>query len=265
MAENYKNAGVNNSVLRACLILDLFTPSKSEWSLKEIAQQCDIGVTTVMPLLRSLETVGYLERNPNTKMYCLGMKFIEKSQVKLNSLNIIDCSKDLLRRMSEQYGVNTHLAVLDRGEIVYLSRYAAMVHSLIPSHVGKRLPVYCTALGKAILANLDASEAGRVLAMQEFRQYTPKTVQDADALRVQLEQVRANGYAVDDEEHQMGSYCLAAPVFASNGTVCAAISASIVKTDERMRIVPALTDVIRECAAQISKNIGYRGFSDARV
>ena len=248
---------LNNSVLRACFILDLFTPAKTEWSLKEIATKCEIGMTTAMPLLRSLEKAGYLERDDITKMYRLGMKFVEKSRIKLDSLNIIDCSDALLKQMSEQFGVNTHLAVLDNGEIVYLSRHAALVHSLVPSYVGKRLPVYCTALGKAILANCASSQVDQILEKQTFHSYTPNTVKDAEAFRAILETVRANGYATDDEEHQMGSYCISAPIFSSTGTVCAAISASIVKTEERLKIVPELILAVKNCAAKISKEMGY--------
>ena len=194
----------NGSVLRACFILDLFTPAKNEWTLKEISAKCEQSPNTTLPLLKALETTGFLERNSETKAYRLGMKFVEKGQIKLNSLDIISCSGPYLKKISEQFGLTTHLGMLDRGEIVYLSRYAAKLHSLVPSHVGKRVPVYCSALGKALIAYLSPEQTDRLLSELHFHQYTAKTIRDVETLKQSLSEVRSRGYAIDDEEHQNG-------------------------------------------------------------
>ena len=258
MEKKSENQYCNGSVLRACFILDLFTPAKNEWTLKEIAKQCKSSSTTVLPLLKALESAEFLERDSQTKAYRLGMKFVEKSQIKLNSLDIIGMSVAPLKRISEQFVVNTHLAMLDRGEMVYLLRFAATLHSLVPAHVGKHVPVYCSALGKALLAYLQPDEAERLIETQTFRQYTPKTIKTADELRAALEGVRERGYATDDEEHQIGNYCISVPIFSAMGTVCASISASMVKTEEQLSKIPALTDAMLRCGAEISASMGYR-------
>lgn len=256
--EHEKKEALNNSVLRACFIMDLFTPAQSEWTLKSIARECGISVTTALPFLRSLEKSGYLERDEKSKTYRLGMKFVEKSQIKLNSLNIIERSDAILRELSSRFGTNTHLAVLDRTEIVYLARHEAVIHSLTPSYVGKRLPAFCTALGKVMLAYMPTSDASAVLECTDMVKYTQRTKNDRAELLVDFENIRRQGYAVDDEEYQLGGFCVAAPVFNSSGDVCAAVSASITKTAENMEKTPLIISALMDAGSAISQKMGCR-------
>ncbi len=259
MSETKKTGeACNNSILRACYILDLFTVENDKWSLKDIAERCDISPTTAIPVLRSLEMTGYLERDPESKLYTLGIKLIEKSQIKINSMNIIDSAAGILREFSKQFRVNTHLARMDMGDVIYLSRYESVVHSLTPSYVGKRIPVYCSSLGKAILAYLPPEDAEEILANLQFRRLTANTKTDPAALYEELEQTRRRGYATDDEEYQMNCFCIAVPIFDYADKVCASISCSIIKTKENMERIPLLAKELQTAGRRISRSIGYR-------
>lgn len=255
--EKKKAEPCNGSILRACAILDFFTVEESCWSLKDIAKKCGIPPTTAIPVLRALEVSGYLERDPETKLYSLGIKLLEKSKVKLNSMNIIDCAAPVLRELSRAWQVNSHLARLDSGDVIYLDRHEAVVHSLSPSYVGKRIPAYCSSLGKAILAYLNEEDVRTILKNMRYRKFTKNTLTDPDAILADLIRTVRRGYAIDDEEYQPGGYCIAVPVFDAMGKVCASVSCSMIKTEETEERMPGLIDALKQAGRTISAAMGY--------
>lgn len=254
-----KTEPCNGSILRACAILDFFTVEENRWSLKDIARKCGISSTTAIPVLRALEVSGYLERDPETKLYSLGIKLLEKSQVKLNSLNVIDCAAPVLRELSRGYSVNSHLARLDAGDVIYLARYEAVVHSLSPSYVGKRIPAYCSSLGKAILAYMNREDVRMILENTHFKRFTPHTMTDPETVLTDLSKTVGRGYAIDDEEYQPGGYCVAVPVFDAMGTVCASVSCSMTKGEETEQRLPGLITALKQAGREISAAMGYGG------
>lgn len=256
--ENPTSGGAcNNSILRACYILDLFTVEDEQWTLKEIADRCHISPTTAIPVLKSLEMCGYLERDANTKRYTLGIKFLEKSQIKINSINIIDKSSGILHNFSRKYRVNTHLGRLDGSDVIYLDRHEAVVHSLSPSYIGKRIPAYCSAMGKVLLAYLDEEDLKIALDNCEMKKFSINTITDPQELRNELESIRRAGFSVDDEEYQTNGYCIGVPIFDVTGKVCAAISCSVTKTPENIKNIPQLKESMIKIGKEISHSVGY--------
>ncbi len=232
-----KNGAVNQSVERACYILELFTPLHPEWSLKELAEACSIAVTTVMPLLKALENAGFLERHPDTKKYQLGMKFIEKGQQVLAGIDIRELALRPTKALAVQFEATVHLGVLDGAEVIIIDRQdmkRELLDTMYPAYVGKRLPADRTALG---------------LVLSAYAADTPTDKQ---------KEIQQNGYAIDDELHQPNGLCVAAPLFLHNGKVCAALSLSMIKSDARMQQLPEIITAVKQAAQTISQKMGYR-------
>ena len=257
MTKKEQEKPCNDSILRACYILDLFTVENDKWILRDIAAKCGISPTTAIPVLRSLEKCGYLERDPETKQYSLGIRFLEKSQIKINSMNIIDISAKVLKNFSKKYSVNTHLGRLEGGDVIYLDRHEAVVHSLSPSYVGKRIPAYCSSMGKALLAHLEYGDLIELLRTYPIRKITFNTKTEVDEIVEELKETLARGYAIDDEEYQARGYCIAVPIYDVSGRVCAAISCSTTKTPENMKNIPTLQKAMIDAGKEISAALGY--------
>ena len=247
----------NGSIMRACKILELFDAETPSWSLKDIAEACDLSSTTVMPVLRSLELNGFVDRDPKTKKYSLGMKFVEMGQKKVNSIDITQISSKYLNAISKKFLINTHIGVLFQGEVMYLGRHQAITHSLATSYVGKRIPAYCSAMGKAMLAYIDVDPL-EIIRSGSLYSFTPYTHTNLDVIAEDIEKTRERGYSIDDEEYQMGGYCIGVPIFNAYGKVCAAISGSIVKTEENMKKADELIEALIEAGEKISAEMGYK-------
>lgn len=249
---------INQSVQRACHILSLFNAYRNKWTMKEIAEACGVTPTTVLPILRSLEAAGYLERDQKTKQYRLGLLFVEKGNIVVSGLDLREQAADIIRGLSNRFKVNSHLGILDGCEVIYIDRYAAVMHTLSASFIGRRVPVYCTAMGKAMLANLESNEIYQTVEKIKFIQYTNNTITDRVSLMQELNKVKKQGYSVDDAEFQMGGFCIGAPVFDSTNTVAGAISASVTNTPENMSRINELIMATVNAAKTISQRMGYR-------
>lgn len=232
-----KNSVVNQSVERACHILELFTPQHPEWSLKEIAAASEVAATTVMPLLKSLENGGFLERHADTKKYRLGMKFVEKGQQVLAGMDIRELALRPAKALAAQFEATAHLGVLEGEEVIIIDRQdmkRELLDTMYPAYIGKRLPAGCTALGLVLTAHT------------------------ADIPTDEQKEIVKRGYAIDDELHQPNGLCVAAPLFSYDGKVCAALSLSMIKNDSRTQQLPEIIAAVKQAAQTISQKMGYR-------
>ncbi|NLK39299.1 MAG: IclR family transcriptional regulator [Clostridiales bacterium] len=245
----------NQSIVRAGYIIDLFTVQNDKWSMKDLAKACNIPTTTIVPILKSLEMIGYLERDPDTKLYRIGMKFVKKAQLVTMGTDLRETAHKVLRELSFKYNLNTHLAVMDNGEMIYIDRCEAIVNTLIPSYIGKRIPSYCTALGKAMLAFMNPKDVERIIDVNKLTKYTPHTIDKWPELTKQLAGIREKGYAIDDEEYQLGGYCIGVPIFDSKNNAVASISISIPKMNKNFSKIDSIIMSICEAGRIISNNV----------
>lgn len=247
---------LNTSLAKALRILELFDGDHRELSLSDLARGLGLRPGSIYPIVYTLWRHGYLERDPETKKYRLGLKFLLQANHILSSLDIREQAKPVIRRIAREFGVNTHLAVLYEDEVLYLDREEAAPSVVIPSVIGRRVPAHCTALGKVLLA-FQPEVAERVLSKGELPALTPKTITSPVGLRRELEGVRKAGYAVDDEEFHEGNVCVAAPVRNYRGTVVAAISLSLPKSRLEREPLERFVGAITEGALEISRSMGY--------
>lgn len=248
---------VNTSLAKALLVLDLFNGVEGGLSLSEIAQRMDTRPGSIYPIIYTLHKFGYLERDPETKKYSLGLRILALANQILSSLDIREKAKPVLKRLAREFEVNAHLAILYEGEVLYLDREEAAPSVVIPSAIGRRVPPHCTALGKVLLAqNQEALE--ELLAKGPLPALTPNTITNPELLRRELERVQKQGYAIDWEEFHEGNICVAAPVRNYRGKVVAAISISLPKARLTHDSLDRFVQAIVQGAHEVSSAIGYR-------
>mgnify|MGYP001133231595 CR=1 FL=1 len=252
-----KERYLNISLAKALRVLDLLTGADGRLSLSEIAQGMNTRPGSIYPIVYTLHKLGYLERDPETKKYSLGLRILVLANAILSSLDVREKSKPVLKKLARELEVNAHLAVLYEGEVLYLDREEAAPSVVIPSVIGRRVPPHCTALGKVLLAH-DPEALATVLAKGSLPALTPSTITNPELLQRELARVRQQGYAIDWEEFHEGNVCVAAPVRNYRGKTVAAISVSLAKArlthDSLDRFVQAVVHGARE----ISSKMGYR-------
>jgi DNA-binding IclR family transcriptional regulator len=212
-----------------------------------------------------LERHGYLERSSTGEKYHLGAKLVQLGMHALNSLDLGKIATPHLEDLVRQTGETAHVGVLRQGEIVSLF-YSQGTHLLRPpATVGRRVPVHCTSLGKAILAFLPEEEQKRILAGISYKPYTRKTITRSSDLKLELKRIRNAGYALDREEFEEGLKCLGAPVWDHSGHVIAAISVAMPSSRMKTGRIPELARAVVKAAAELSSGLGYRQAQNLRT
>ena len=245
------------SVERALDILNLFDGSHAELGNTEIAKMLSMDPGTVSGLIYTLKVNNYLDQNPDNRKYRIGLKLAERAAVLLGHIDLRKIATPYLEELRQWSGESINLAIRDHDEVVYIERLFGH-HSLgIRSELGKRACLHSTALGKAILANMNLKETQSILTGYKFISITPKTITNLKDFLKELEIVKKTGYAIDEEENELGGRCLAAPIFNNIGIPVAAVSISVpIQRLPREKIIE-YGKRIKEVALDISRNLGY--------
>ncbi|PAE23725.1 IclR family transcriptional regulator [Bacillus sp. 7894-2] len=244
------------SVSRALDIITLISLKKNGLGVTEIANQIDINKSSVYRILSTLVQYGYIEQDTETGKYKLGYKFLEISSKLLESIDLRAEARPFLQELENETNEVIHLVVYDQGEVVYIEKLEGNETLRMHSKVGKRAPMHCTSVGKAILAHLPSSIVFDILERKGMPVHTDKTITDKDEFMKELGQVRQKGYALDLEENEYGITCVAVPIFDHLGKVIAAVSISgptIRMTDDRL---DALKSIMVKTGKDISTRLG---------
>jgi len=215
------------SVQRALDILNLFNNGQAELGNSEIARLVGLPVGTASGLIYTLKINNYLDQNPANRKYRLGLKLAERASVLLDQLDIRKISAQYLEDLRVWCDESINLAIRDGSEVVYIERLFGN-HALgIRSELGKRGPLHSTALGKAIVSFLPEPEFNTLFSQYDFIAVTPFTITGLDQFREEVDKIRTVGYAVDEQENEMGGRCVGAPIFNHMGYPIAAVSISV--------------------------------------
>ena len=241
------------SVERIFALIELLAAHPAGASLQTLAQGTALAKSTVHRLLASLVGLGYVSQEETSGRYRLTLKMFELSSGIVNDMAIMEVAKAHLERLAQRTGETVHLVIRDGQDIVYIYK-TENGPMRMSSRVGMRSPLYCTGVGKAILATLPAGEVAQVWAASRPRKLTERTVADLPHLQEQLETVRAKGYAVDDEENELGVRCVAVAIPGPDGRADSAFSISGLTpymTPERIRRIAAMaldsrTDILAD-------------------
>lgn len=244
------------SVANAARLLQAFTPEHPELGISDLAKRLGLAKSTVHRLASTLIEAKFLEQNQRTVKYQLGLAVFELGACVASRMDVSVQSIPYLESLMEQSGETVHLAILDETEVLYINKIESRQTIRMNSRIGRRGPVYCTGVGKALLA-FQPPEEIELLIASGLAQRTPNTITDPDKFRRHLSEVRERGYAIDDEEVEIGMRCLAAPIRDHSSKVIASISLcgpSQRLTRERLlAFAPSVIDT----ADTISARLGY--------
>lgn len=244
------------TVQKAAQVLRLFTPRQPEWGVTEVAAALAIPKSGAHALLRTLAAEGLLQRTPNGR-YRLGWSLFELSQTLLDSSALLRVARPVMERLVAGWGETTHLAVLVDGQVLYVEKLQGdRALEIVLSGVGKRLPAHCSGVGKVLLAHQPWETVLQIVQRTGLVSFTPNTIRTVEQLREELERVRQQGFAYDQEEVMVGLCCAAAPIYDESGQVIAAMSLSV----PAYRFYPnrqRLTTAIVDAARRVSEELGY--------
>lgn len=247
-----ENRGTVQSVERAIQILRLFE-AHEKLGITEISKKLGLHKSTAYGLAHTLAVNGFVAQDEETGRYMLGTELLRIGSRVQSSLR--DIGAPHVKQIMESTRETANLVVRDGAYVVYIDKQESTHSMRICTSIGQKLPMYCTAVGKAILANLPWSEAEDLIDESGFEPYTENTVKTKRELIGQLDQVRKNGYALDNEELEYGLVCVGVPIFGRNRVPVGALSVSGPKqrmsADNIMKMYP---EILRH-AEEISQRI----------
>jgi DNA-binding IclR family transcriptional regulator len=252
------NDGLTQSVGRALEILTCFTDSQPRLRVSDIARLRGLSQSTVSRLLGTMESLGFVERDPQTGLYQLGLELVTLAGVALNQIEVRRQAMAELSSVAAQTGLAVNLAILRDDAIFYLATVEGPRAPKLFTMIGKRNPLHCTAMGKALLAYQPDDEREAILARLSYPRYTPSTAASADDLRPMLQRVLERGYATEHEELAFGRACVAAAIRDASGQIVAStsISGPLSALDLEHREAEIARRVI-EVADHISHQLGF--------
>lgn len=245
------------SVIKALDIMELLN-CEGELGISEMADKLKWDKSTVYRLVATLREKGYVTQNPASQKYSNSMKLFEMGNSVVERLGFRRKCQPYLEELAVLTKETVNLAIQDGKEIIYIDKIESRATIKVDLGIGKRLPMYCTGLGKAILACLPEEEVETLLREETFHAHTPNTVTSLEELKLQLSQIRHQGYSLDNEEYVLGLKCVASPIWNYQKKPVAAISVAIPEYryengTEHIDYIRAVTDI----AAKISRELGF--------
>jgi IclR family acetate operon transcriptional repressor len=246
------------AVERALAMLEAVSQVSDGLSNAEISRKLNIPKSSASYILRTLEAQGYLTRDSESGKYRVGLKILSLSRGALGGLDVRGVALPVMRHLTHQTGLTCHLAVLDGSDAVYIEKVEPEGFIRMDTWVGRRMRVHATSVGKAIVAYLPQDQLEEILRKSGMEKRTPKTISTVPRLLKELEKVRAQGYAVDDEENNLGARCVGAPVFDERGSIEASLGLSGTTQQVSPQTMPRILEALKDAARHISMGMGYR-------
>lgn len=250
-----------HSVIKAFGLLETIGPaSQGGLSLSELSRRNDLHPSTAHRLLHTLIVLGYVRQDPATRRYLPGPRVLAAGSAApaQGHDDLGATAEPVLRRLAEEVGETVNLFVLDGLDIVHLAQSEGPAAIRMSTQVGTRLPAYCTAAGKVLLAHLPPQALRERVDRLHLAPRTPNTIVDADDLLVELDRIRRRGYAVDDEEQAIGVRSVAAAVRGRGGDTVAAVSVSGPAGRVNVHYIAELAQKVQVAAAQLAHDLGGR-------
>jgi len=227
----------------------------SSASLEELSRSARLAKPTTYRFLMTLRDLGYVRKDDGDRWF-LTMKLFAVGSKALDHIELPKVARPVAERLSADLGETVHMGVLDEGEALYVLKIESKYTIRMYSRVGKKIPLYCSAMGKVLLSDMNDEERAATIASIKLGPFTPNTIRTAEALEHELERVRTEGFAVDAGEHEEGVACIAAPIRDYSGRAVAAISVSwpTFRFEEERRA--EYRERIMAAAAEISSVLG---------
>jgi DNA-binding IclR family transcriptional regulator len=247
--------GVLSKVLS---IFELLDRAPGGLQLRHIAEQAKLNKSTAYRFLAHLENEGYLLRDAEGA-YLVGPRLVRLGSGSTWQSTLCRVGRPVLESLWTESGETVNLGVLDGKDVLYLDVIESPHNFRLVSQVGMRRPLYCTGLGKVILAFLPARQREELIVATKFERLTPHTLVRAADFRAELQRIQRRCYALDNEEAVSGARCVAAPVFDHTGMVVAGISVSGPATRMTRGRITEIGATLKAAAHEVSRQLGYSG------
>lgn len=236
---------------KALNILELFDERGKELTVTEVSGSLDLNKPSSFRILSNLEDFGYLDKDPKTARYRLGPKLYDLGSLAEPHARIRKVAHPFLEKLNEQCHETVHLAVLHKGQALYVDKLEGKRTIRVITRVGARLPAHCSGVGKVLLSALSEEALGNTLLEKGLSRFTNNTITDLDFLKQELAKCRKRGHATDNEEIEEGLKCVAAPVY-EKGEIVAAISISA-HSERFNKETPRYVSMVKGTAKAISE------------
>jgi len=250
-----------NSIEKSIKILDYLSYTERSIGITELSLKLSFPKSTVHRILNSLLSYSLVSQEEETSKYKLGLKIIEYSNSFYNSFDFRQIARPILKKICTETGLTTSLTAWYTGHSICIDSVTPSkklnTHPLFVE-IGKKMPFYCTASAKVLLAYQSSEEIKRIINENPLQKYTPRTIVDPKKLEEHLSKIRKNGFAICDEELEEGIKAIAAPIKKINGKTIASITitglAKRMSSSNSERFIKIVTDSAKE----ISKRLGYQ-------
>lgn len=237
-------------------IIEVISAYSEGLGITEISNILSLNKSTVHRIASALLSRGYLEKSLSGGKYKIGLSFIQIGSSRLNDIEIKTEARPFLASLAQRLGQPVHLGILDLPDVVYIDKVDNVNSLRIYSQIGKRIDIFCSALGKALVSGMNEESLDNCLSGIKYVKHTELTITNSEELKKQIHASTQKGYFIDDCEHEEGIRCIAAPIYDYRHKIIAAVS--ITGTDDVF--TPDRDDdigsLVIECAANISKRLG---------
>lgn len=243
---------------RALDILECFNFQNKQLSLTDIVKRTGLNKTTVKRLVSNLATRGYLQLDPQSKMYQLGMRLFEMGGIVFSSFSLRQSAVYPMTHLQNKTGATVLLGVCMDDQLVYMDKREGAGMIRISSDIGWRRPLHYGMLGMILLAGMDPSDVRKILKKAPLRAHTPFSITDPNAFSLRLEQIRDQGYVFEKEEAVEGVFGIAAPIRDYSRQVVAALGIALpLSSSDRTQNLNQLIKSVIQAAKTISADLGY--------
>ncbi len=227
-------------------------------TLSDLADHTGMAPSTVHRLLSSLANHGMLTHDPESGDWTIGVRAFEIGNAFLRYRKLGTISRPFLKRLMDECGETANVAIEDEGDVVFISQIESHAPMRAFFRPGRRGPIHASGIGKAILSTWSDTDIGQALTGKTLTHFTAHTLDTLPALLKDIQQIRARGWSIDDEEHTLGMRCIAAPLFNEHGEAIAGISVSGPAVRLPKDKLGVLGPVIRRTADELTKAMGGR-------
>jgi len=246
------------TVEKALSIIEYLIKNEEAKRITDIAKDLKINTSTVQRIVNTLHGENYLYQDPSSRKYKLGLKFIEISDNVLKKIDLRNIAAPYLRELRDQTGETVHLMVLDDSMGVYIDAAESLQRNRVVTSIGTQASLHYSAVGKALLAFLPEKTVDDIIKTRGLEAKTCNTITDFFALKQNLIKIKKCGYSIDDEEGEIGTRCLGAPVFKHNGRIIASISIAAPSQRVSLKKINDYIPLIIKTANKISNELGNK-------
>lgn len=242
---------------RALEILELL--AKEGMTATDIQKKMGLNKSTVHRLMMTLLNRGFVERNETTRLYQIGLKMVEISSIRLNHVELKTEALPYLHQLANKLGQSVQLAIYDEGEAVFIEKVEKYQSFHMYCQIGKRIPLYCSGVGKALLMDRSDDDIRGILGPVTFKKFTAATHDDVEAVVADIRQAKLKGYASDHAEHEDNVHCVAMPLYDYRGEIIGAVSVTGFTEKVYEQEGEAARKALKVTCEAISQRLGHQG------